>query len=170
LRRLVRRRALAVTLVLACCGLLGYAAANGSSAAIGSTVHVRLYGARASTRTSVLHLHRFRSPSGNIFCDIVEDDRAYCLTWTPPQSVGMDFHGKVRICSGSRKCTGPCLPGAHMPGCTYGNVPVLAYGQRDDVPLYSCVSRTTGVTCTVARGAAKGKGFRVAKAGITPVA
>jgi hypothetical protein len=34
---------------------------------------------------------------------------------------------------------------------------------------YSCVSRATGVTCTVARGAAKGKGFRIAKSGITRV-
>jgi hypothetical protein len=197
LRRLVRGRALAVTLVFACCGLLGCAATSGSRAATESTAEVlrapascsgeargsglvggcfhapassEAYGARASTRTGVVHLHQFRSPSGNILCSLGDEDRAYCLTWYPPRSVSVDFRGKLRTCTGSRNCTGPCVPGSHLSGCVYGKVPVLAYGQQDEYSLYSCVSRTTGVTCTVARGAATGKGFRIAKAGITRVA
>jgi hypothetical protein len=120
-------------------------------------------------RAGVVHLHQFRSPSGNILCTLGDEDRAYCLTWKPPQSVSTDSKGKVRTCTGSRNCTGPCIPGSHVAGCVYGKVPVLAYGQRDEYSFYRCASRTTGVTCTVIRGAAKGKGFFISKQSVRRV-
>jgi hypothetical protein len=125
--------------------------------------------ASVNAGTGARHLRQFQSPSGNILCSVGEDDLAYCLTWNPPRSVFLDVHGKLRTCAGSRKCTGPCVPGSNRSGCVNGKVPVLAYGQQDEDLLYRCTSRISGVTCVVIRGAAKGKGFRIAKSGITRV-
>jgi hypothetical protein len=125
--------------------------------------------ASASRSAGVAHLSQFRSPSGNIFCSLGDEDRAHCLTWKPPRSVSMDSHGKLRTCSGSRNCTGPCIPGSHRAGCVYEKVSVLAYGQKDEYSFYRCASRITGVTCTVTRGPAKGKGFVISKQSIRRV-
>jgi hypothetical protein len=154
----------AAALAAAVCVCAGSAAA--SARASGQVAfHPNI--ARASTRTGVVHLSTFQSPSHNIVCEIGDEDKAHCETFKPPQGVSLDFRGKVVTCTGRRIC-GPCPPGAT--GCSsFARMPVLAYGRRDDYSLYSCVSRTTGVTCTVIRGAAKGKGFRIAKAGITRV-
>jgi len=141
--------------------------AGGSGAATRRTVDALPSVASALTRAGVLHLRSFRSPSGNIVCELGDDDEAHCETFKPPQGVSLNFQGKLVTCTGRRLC-GPCPPGAT--GCSsFAKLPVLAYGQRDEQGLYSCVSRTTGVTCTVMRGAAAGRGFRIARAGITRV-
>jgi hypothetical protein len=125
----------------------------------------------AAPRTqTVLHVHYFESPSHNIYCGLGDEDRAYCRTWDPPQSVSMDVDGKLQVCTGSRQCTGPCGPLTHSVACSTGAHTILGYGQRDEYAAYRCTSATTGVTCIVMRsGASKGKGFRIARAGITRV-
>ena len=154
----------AAALAAAVCVCAGSA---GASARASGQVAFHPNNARASTRTGVVHLSTFQSPSHNIVCEIGDEDKAHCETFKPPQGVSLDFRGKVVTCTGRRIC-GPCPPGAT--GCSsFARMPVLAYGRRDDYSLYSCVSRTTGVTCTVIRGAAKGKGFRIDLRGVAYV-
>lgn len=98
----------------------------------------------------------FLSPSGNISCEV---DYHYagltgagCQTLTPPRSVKMTPAGTLTTCTG-QQCLG-------NPGL---DTPTLDYGEVTGVGPYRCVSSTTGITCTV-----NGKGFHIARSGITP--
>jgi hypothetical protein len=100
----------------------------------------------------------FFSPSMNIGCELDfgrtgVPDAAYCQTFTPPQSVTMSTDGTYKTCTGDN-CVG-------NPGM---DTPTLAYGQASQVGPFLCLSSPAGVTCTVS-----GRGFEIARSGITPV-
>jgi hypothetical protein len=117
-----------------------------------------------------LHVPYFRSPSRNLSCGLGDEDRAYCRSWEKPSSVWMTHDGIAHICTGSRRCTGPCDPdGRGDPGCQPDRSPTLAYGQRNDYVGYTCTSRMDGITCTVSAGPGPGKGFRISRDGVTRI-
>lgn len=103
----------------------------------------------------------FYSPSHNISCEIdyvssgpdSSSNGTFCLTVNPPQAVTLNQSGDLRT------CTGPdCLANAGV------NTAVLEYGTTTGAGPFVCLSRLTGMTCTV-NGAA---GFTIAMSGITP--
>ena len=51
-----------------------------------------------------------------------------------------------------------------VPGCGYGDSAVLAYGEKRVDGSFTCVSKTTGLTCV-----AKGKGFTLSKSGVKKI-
>lgn len=99
----------------------------------------------------------FRSPSGNISCEINYErsgtTNAYCQTGSPARSVTMNSTGSYKTCTGEQ-CLGDAGEGT----------PTLAYGKATGVGPFRCESATTGITCT-----ANGKGFSISDAGITSV-
>jgi hypothetical protein len=101
----------------------------------------------------------FLSPSRNISCEIDYQfhgapDAVFCYSITPPQSVTMYPGGAFTPCPGEN-----CLANAAQ------GTPTLEYGQTIGLGPFSCLSETSGVTCTVASG----RGFSISSAGITPV-
>lgn len=106
------------------------------------------------------HVQFFRSPSGNIQCEIDFQrdpripDGAYCMSWKPLQSVTIRPDGTLaNVCTGETcGSNGPTDQG------------VLAYGQSAVLGPFTCVSEESGMTCT-----ANGKGFTISSAGIVPV-
>jgi hypothetical protein len=109
----------------------------------------------------------FRSPSGDIQCELFYDEttsnhgpkltQAFCETASPPKSgrtpssVTMTASGHLRTCSGMN-CIG-------NPGV---DVPVLAYGHETTLGPFRCLSSTTGVQCRVRSG----HGFLISRSGI----
>lgn len=92
----------------------------------------------------------FQTPSGNIYCLLQENNELRCqlsenTAKLPPQpkdcnldwgsSFGMDLKGKA-----TRLCYGDTIANA--------NYPVLAYGKTWRKQGFTCVSKTSGVTCT----------------------
>lgn len=113
------------------------------------------YGADAA------HVQFFRSPSGNIHCEIDFQrgsgiaDGAYCMSVNPTQHVLIRSDGSwADVCTNDPMCgsNGPLDEG------------VLAYGQSAVLGPFTCLSAETGMTCT-----ANGRGFTVSSSGITPV-
>jgi hypothetical protein len=101
----------------------------------------------------------FLSPSHNISCEIDykfhgAPDAVFCYSITPPQSVTMYPGGAFTPCPGEN-----CLANAAQ------NTPTLEYGQTIGLGPFSCLSETSGVTCSVASG----RGFSISSSGITPV-
>jgi hypothetical protein len=97
----------------------------------------------------------FHTPNGNIECEL--DDgagavQAYCQTITPPRSVTLSAHGKLRRCTGV--------------GCL-GNGPddatVLAYGQTIGLGPFRCRGGINEISCTVDGGA----GFTISRRAVT---
>ena len=110
----------------------------------------------------------FRSPSGNIHCEMSfqrtapaaygEDflpDYAYCMSGTPLQSVSIRSDGSLK-----RVCTDDVSCGSNAPL----DEGVLPYGQSAVLGPFTCLSEESGMTCT-----ANGRGFRISSAGIVPV-
>jgi hypothetical protein len=106
----------------------------------------------------------FLSPSGNIGCQLDaaaphgSAALAYCGTSSPPQSVVMDEHGFASFypCDGVSCMTMTGLP---------PDAPTLAYGQTARQGPFTCVSDTSGLTCTVPSG----RGITISRSGITAV-
>ncbi len=92
----------------------------------------------------------FKTPSGNIYCLLQEDNSLRCqlsenTAKLPPQpkdcdldwgsSFRMDLKGKaIRLCYGDTIAN--------------SNYPVLAYGKTWRSQGFTCISKTSGVTCT----------------------
>jgi hypothetical protein len=109
----------------------------------------------------------FQSPSGNISCSLSAGvppghqgsaALAYCGTSSPPQSVVMDEHGFASFypCDGVSCITSTGLT---------PDAPTLAYGQTARQGPFTCVSDTSGLTCTVPSG----RGIAISRLGITAV-
>ena len=110
----------------------------------------------------------FQSPTGNISCEIdiaapsgtspsggqAAGSTVYCVTFSPPEHVVMSADGALTRCTGSQ-----CLSNAGL------DTPVLAYGTATGAPPFTCVSATTGMTCTITDG----RGFQISRAGIFAV-
>ena len=111
---------------------------------------------------NTVHLFYLSSPSHNLWCDVGDEDKVYCVSAKLPHSVTLTTDGMVKICSGP-----PCVGNQKLfkPGD-----PVLAYGQQDEQGRYRCKSETTGISCTViAAGKGFGKGFLINSAGVRRV-
>jgi hypothetical protein len=79
---------------------------------------------------------------------------AYCFSLTPPQHATMDAAGVVQQCQGQTCLSNPGL-----------NTPVMPYGTSMTLGPFTCLSATTGVTCTISTG----KGFMISTSGIVDV-
>ena len=95
----------------------------------------------------------FHTPSGNIECGLSDQRelvRVDCWSFRRPQRAKLYAGGRVTICRGSEA------------RCRIGNageqVPTLGYGRQITVGRFRCVSRRSGVTCTVI---SLGKGFLI---------
>ena len=97
----------------------------------------------------------FFSPSGNIQCEMLHPV-VICSTLKPFRRVDMDIHGGLHRCRVKIRCQGDLGQGAFE----------LKYGHSVRVGRFKCTSRTTGVTCTVAK---TGKGFRINRKGVKRV-
>jgi hypothetical protein len=114
----------------------------------------------SSTGPKTVHLFYIRSPSHNLWCDIGDEGKAYCVSKNLPHSATLTLTGTLRICNG-RRCVGNYK--------LFRSGPVLGYGEKDVQAGYSCASMKKGITCTVIAGTGKGKGFLINAARITKV-
>jgi hypothetical protein len=121
-----------------------------------ASVAVAAHDAAPGVHSALVHQDFFRSPSGNIECELDYhqagvSSRAYCQTGSPPRSVTMTSSGHLRTCGGI--------------GCI-GNAPlnefVLAYGHQTKLGPFRCLSLTGGVRCRVRSG----HGFAISRSGI----
>jgi hypothetical protein len=97
----------------------------------------------------------FRSPTGNLSC-YMGDSLVFCQSKKLPHSATMGLDGRFSACNGSSSCIG-------NPGT---NTPTLGYGKRVTVGRFRCLSRQSGVTCTVIRS---GKSFLINRDGVSRV-
>jgi hypothetical protein len=103
----------------------------------------------------------FYTPSRNITCSLGDssDYRGVnCVSFKAPQTVAMDANGRLKICHG-RRCLAPC-------GCAPDGIPTLGYGKQFTAGRFRCVSKRSGVTCTVIRS---GRGFVITRSGVRRV-
>jgi len=106
------------------------------------------------------HVQFFRSPSGNIHCEIDFaraglPDGAYCMTANPTSHVLIRSDGSLaRVCTNDPSC------GSNGPQ----DEAVLPYGQSAALGPFTCLSQESGMTCT-----ASGRGFTISSSGIVPV-
>ena len=113
--------------------------------------------ASAGGAGQTVSVNEFRSPTGNISCelnyhhDVTDDVR--CQTFSPMQSVTMSTTGAFTTCTGN-DCVGN--PGE--------GTPTLAYGQTTVIGPFTCMSASGGVTCSAA-----GKGFQISSAGVKKI-
>ena len=98
----------------------------------------------------------FFSPSRNLSCTIAIGS-VRCSSQKAPHAGRLTARGGVATCKGT-----PCL----TPATAYPTAAVLRFGRSVTAGPFTCMSRQTGVTCTVTR---TGKGFRINKAGVTRV-
>jgi hypothetical protein len=105
----------------------------------------------------------FYSPSKNIYCGMSDNSTfrgVDCASYKPPQKATMDVAGRVTICRdrGTRN------------RCNIGNpgegTPTLGYGRQITVGRFRCLSRQSGVRCTLIRS---GTGFLINRAGVRRV-
>jgi hypothetical protein len=113
------------------------------------------------TRAKVDQPTRFESPSGNIECWMYDGSSSRfspgvgCTSKIPPKSVILSVDGRLKIRRDPYAC-----------GCEEPDSPRLAYGRQITVGRFRCVSRETGVTCTVIKS---GKGFLINRDGVSRV-
>ncbi len=79
---------------------------------------------------------------------------AYCFSKAPPQHAQMDAAGMVQKCQGENCLSNPPV-----------GTPTMPYGTKMVLGPFTCLSATTGVTCTVTSG----KGFVISGSGIADV-
>jgi hypothetical protein len=108
-----------------------------------------------------MQINKVQSPSGNINCEIDyrrgygTTDSAYCMSISPPQNVSMNSSGVLTVCTAGDSCL------SNPPQAE----PTLPYGHTTGIGPFTCLSESSGVTCTVGSG----RGFAISKLGITPV-
>jgi hypothetical protein len=109
-----------------------------------------------------VHLFYVRSPSHNLWCDVGDEGKAYCVSKDLPHSATLALDGTLRICNGRR-----CVANNNL---FKAGTPVLAYGQRDEQGGYRCKSEQSGISCTVIlAGKGYAKGFLINGAGVRRV-
>jgi hypothetical protein len=112
--------------------------------------------------TTVRHLIYFRSPSHNIWCDVGDEGKAYCVSRSLPHSVTLEQDGTVTICNGAH-----CVDNDRLFG---SGTPVLAYGQQDAQAGFRCKSARSGISCTVSHpGQGHGNGFLINSASVSRI-
>jgi len=109
-------------------------------------------GAWAQVAKGKVITQTFYSPSKNITCSLGDSSDyrgASCMSFKARQSVKLKADGSLKICRGLH-CLG-C-------GCAPEGIPTLAYGRQITAGRFRCLSRRSGVICTVIRS---GKGFMI---------
>jgi len=106
----------------------------------------------------------FALPSGNIACEISDDDATCTIADSAAAPVEVEdcpgTAGQVLTVTADGAST-PCVQGA-LPGPAAPGTPVLEYGEATTVGDFTCESATSGVTC---RHDPTGAGFTLARAG-----
>jgi hypothetical protein len=101
--------------------------------------------------TPTVHISTFKSPSGNIGCDVI-DGSARCdikqRSWSPPPTPKscppiVDF-GQGLVVGGSGPAQFVCAGDTTLDP----SAQALAYGTDTVVGSFRCASRTSGMTCT----------------------
>ncbi|MGA9856279.1 MAG: hypothetical protein WBQ18_00380 [Solirubrobacteraceae bacterium] len=123
-------------------------------------------------QTTALALTGFLSPDHRVWCGL-SNTQSFCVTGgqpvgsntNPPQrGATLSPSGKVTTCNVpvptfSAQCTQNWDPQA----------PVLRYGAQTEADGVLCTSARNGITCVLAAGAHKGRGFRVSPSADVPV-
>jgi hypothetical protein len=116
--------------------------------------------AAGAAHTASLQQRFFRSPSGNISCELDYDSAHpaesppttdFCQTVSPARSVTMSAKGRLKVCSG-QKCIG------NPPE----NASPLRYGRSIRLGPFTCKSLRAGVRCRISGGT----GFEISRAGV----
>jgi hypothetical protein len=118
---------------------------------------------RVDLTRPLVELREFMSPDQNIFCQIENATKppfTWCVMGTPFRSGAVDADGAVSVCN---QDPNGCIPGGGS------GVPALSAGQTSRLGGFSCTAEAVAITCTVAKGAHKGTGFRIAADGATVV-
>ncbi|HEY3437200.1 MAG TPA: hypothetical protein VGK35_05890 [Actinotalea sp.] len=106
----------------------------------------------------------FRSPSGNIYCDMTESSATCTIltfSYTPPAGCAGSI-GNVLVVTAADGASMPCLDTPAAGYSVPAGTPVLEYGKASTVGEMTCQSSPNGVYC---QHNPTGKGFSVAKAG-----
>jgi hypothetical protein len=112
---------------------------------------------------SAVHPDSFFTPSKNIHCTIDNDGESILSLWCdtntpinplPPKATGCKWgwDGRILVLNSNGEIRFPCSPPA---GEDYRFDPILKYGQVWKRRGFTCISKTTGLTCY----AKNGKGF-----------
>jgi hypothetical protein len=118
---------------------------------------------RVDLTRPVVELREFMSPDQKIFCQIENATKppfTWCVMGNPFRSGAVDADGAVSVCN---QDPNGCIPGGGS------GVPALSAGQTSRLGVFSCTAEAVAITCTVAKGAHKGTGFRIAADGATVV-
>jgi hypothetical protein len=110
---------------------------------------------RVDLTRPVVELREFMSPDQNIFCQIENATKppfTWCVTFQPFRSGAVNADGDVDVCNMDPN---GCIPGGGS------GVPALSAGQTSRLGNFSCTAEAAAITCTVAKGAHAGHGFRI---------
>ena len=109
----------------------------------------------------------FYSPSRNLSCQVdsyapggsgaPSESGAYCESISGGFSLTLNPDGTLTQCTAGT--VGGCLSNAGV------DTPVLAYGTSYVVGPFTCLSKTSGMQCTIATGA----GFLISASAVTPL-
>ena len=95
----------------------------------------------------------FHSPSKNISCEVSSGGErgasAFCQSLQKPRSVTLSEQGTLKVCDGT-KCLGDPPEDAFE----------LGYGKSVKVGNFECMSKTTGMRCSVSPS---GNGFELSR-------
>jgi hypothetical protein len=120
---------------------------------------------RVEVDRTVMHSSTFQSPDRATWCWIVdyekpEDAYVLCGRSDPRLSGTVTRRGAVTLCTNTSYT---CIQN------TNPQAPVLRIGRRNDFDGFLCTSEVDGITCTVAEGPQRGKGFRISDTAVTEV-
>lgn len=103
----------------------------------------------------------FLSPDQKVWCEF-GSPQSFCATGrpgpvtTPQRSATLDRSGQVTHCD----VPVPSLGAACIQNWD-SSAPILKVGQQTEADSVLCKSKTNGITCTLASGSGKGKGFLI---------
>jgi hypothetical protein len=126
--------------------------------------------AAARPAAGLHHYTEFRSPDGEVWCGT--GPTTFCATGGAssdpsggPQTSGtLTPNGKVTLCRVAHaSVSAVCLQNWD------DTAPMLAVGQSTERNNILCTSATSGITCTIASGAAKGRGFVISASSLNRV-
>jgi hypothetical protein len=110
---------------------------------------------RVDLTRPVVSLREFMSPDQAIFCQISDTSKphfTWCVISQPFRSGIVNADGSVDVCNMDPN---GCIPGGGS------GVPVLHPGQTSRLAGFACTAEAAAITCTVAKGAHAGHGFRI---------
>jgi hypothetical protein len=128
---------------------------------------IRLYKAGSHRRTP--HLAQFLSTDRQVWC-VIGRASSFCAAGPPPDpglAQPPQYGATLKRDGTVTTCAVP-TPGA-VATCTQNwnpDAPVLPLGRRNQRDGVLCTARPTGITCKLAAGSGKGKGFWISATGV----